>query len=83
VTLRDNTERPITILEGTNRLVGLDPDRIVRGAEEALAETRTTRRPALWDGKAAERVVQVLTTGTVPELAARPSVGTAALGGRP
>jgi UDP-N-acetylglucosamine 2-epimerase (non-hydrolysing) len=75
VTLRENTERPITILEGTNRLVGLDPDRIIRGVEEALASTRIPRRPALWDGKAAERVVEVLTTGKVPELVPHPAKG--------
>jgi UDP-N-acetylglucosamine 2-epimerase (non-hydrolysing) len=82
VTLRENTERPITILEGTNRLVGLDPDRILRGAEEALAAPRTPRRPALWDGRAAERIVQVLTTGNVPELAPRPAAGAPAVGGQ-
>jgi UDP-N-acetylglucosamine 2-epimerase (non-hydrolysing) len=82
VTLRENTERPITILEGTNRLVGLDPDRIVRGAEEALAAPRPSRRPALWDGKAAERIVQVLTTGNVPELAPRPAAGAPATSGQ-
>ena len=37
LTLRDITERPITITEGTNRLVGRDPDLIVRAAHEVLA----------------------------------------------
>jgi UDP-N-acetylglucosamine 2-epimerase (non-hydrolysing) len=72
LTLRESTERPITILEGTNRLVGLDPDRIIRCAEEALTVVRSPRRPALWDGESAERIVQVLTNGRVPELISRP-----------
>jgi UDP-N-acetylglucosamine 2-epimerase (non-hydrolysing) len=68
LTLRDNTERPITVLEGTNRIVGLDPDRIVRGAEEALTAELSPRRPTLWDGEAAKRIVQVLTDRSAPGL---------------
>lgn len=59
LTLRENTERPITIEEGTNVLVGTRPENI-RGAFDALAEGKTGRRPALWDGKAAERIVEIL-----------------------
>jgi UDP-N-acetylglucosamine 2-epimerase (non-hydrolysing) len=73
LTLRENTERPITILEGTNRLVGLDPDRIIRHAEQALAATRAPRRPALWDGHAAERIVGVLTDEPVSERGLQPT----------
>ncbi len=72
LTLRDNTERPVTILEGTNRLVGLNPDRIIGGAKEALTMPRTPRRPALWDGHAAERIAAVLTQGGPPRLVSRP-----------
>jgi UDP-N-acetylglucosamine 2-epimerase (non-hydrolysing) len=71
LTLRDNTERPVTVLEGTNRLVGLDPDRIIGAAREALTTPRTPRRPPLWDGHAAERIVRVLTEGGVPRLVSR------------
>lgn len=61
LTLRENTERPITISEGTNRLVGTDPQAIVAAAREALAAgAPAARRPALWDGRAAERIVAVL-----------------------
>jgi UDP-N-acetylglucosamine 2-epimerase (non-hydrolysing) len=74
LTLRENTERPITLLEGTNRLVGLDPDRIISEAEDALIEVRSPRRPPLWDGHAAERIVQVLTDEQVPELQPQPTV---------
>jgi UDP-N-acetylglucosamine 2-epimerase (non-hydrolysing) len=62
LTLRENTERPVTVTHGTNRLVGTAPQRIV---EEALAvlETPTGRSrlpPPLWDGRASERIVEVL-----------------------
>ena len=61
LTLRETTERPITILQGSNRLVGVDPVHILAEARLALKrEERTIRVPALWDGKAAGRIVDVL-----------------------
>jgi UDP-N-acetylglucosamine 2-epimerase (non-hydrolysing) len=61
LTIRENTERPVTVSEGTNTLVGTDPDRIVSEAERAIAgRGKAGRIPALWDGKASERVAQVL-----------------------
>ena len=63
LTLRKNTERPITVTEGTNRVVGTDPGDIVRAALAALdAPAPQGRRPELWDGQASERVADVLTT---------------------
>jgi UDP-N-acetylglucosamine 2-epimerase (non-hydrolysing) len=62
LTLRNNTERPITCEQGTNRLVGLDPERIVAAGLEVLSlPLGPPRVPELWDGKAAVRIVDVLT----------------------
>jgi UDP-N-acetylglucosamine 2-epimerase (non-hydrolysing) len=61
LTLRNNTERPVTIEQGTNTLVGLDPERIITAATRMLASPpRATRAPELWDGKAAGRIVDIL-----------------------
>jgi UDP-N-acetylglucosamine 2-epimerase (non-hydrolysing) len=60
LTLRDNTERPVTITHGTNRLVGTDPGRIVAAARLALRRgTRRRRTIPLWDGRAAARIAKV------------------------
>ena len=57
LTLRENTERPITIEQGTNTLVGRDRDAILREVEEILAgRGKRGRVPELWDGRAAERI---------------------------
>lgn len=61
LTLRENTERPVTVDEGTNTIVGVDPQRIVAAAEAVLAgKGKAGRRPRLWDGRAAERIVETL-----------------------
>jgi UDP-N-acetylglucosamine 2-epimerase (non-hydrolysing) len=60
LTLRDNTERPITVTSGTNTVVGRDPERIVAAARRVLAEGVPRRCPGLWDGKAAERIADVV-----------------------
>jgi UDP-N-acetylglucosamine 2-epimerase (non-hydrolysing) len=61
-TLRDNTERPITITAGTNTLLGLDPAAIAQ-IPSALAErpVRNPEPPPLWDGHAAERIADIVT----------------------
>ncbi len=62
LTMRENTERPATVTEGTNRLVGLDPERIVAEGLRALtSDGGGARVPALWDGHAAGRILDVLT----------------------
>jgi UDP-N-acetylglucosamine 2-epimerase (non-hydrolysing) len=61
LTLRSETERPITVSEGTNTVVGSEPKRIIAESERILAgEGKTGRRPELWDGQAAVRIVDVL-----------------------
>jgi len=61
LTIRENTERPVTVTEGTNTLVGPHRDRIVAEARNILAgRVKRGRAPALWDGRAAERIVQCL-----------------------
>jgi UDP-N-acetylglucosamine 2-epimerase (non-hydrolysing) len=76
LTLRENTERPITVSMGTNVLLGLAPERI-RQAPEILARARERehRVPPLWDGQAAERIVDVLAAAGPSEsqLSASPS----------
>src|SRR6266567_2589413 len=61
LTIRENTERPVTIFQGTNRLVGTKPQAIVKAAEEALdAPPGIPQKPDLWDGHAAVRIVDRL-----------------------
>lgn len=67
ITMRPNTERPVTVLQGTNRVVGNECDAIISAIEGILAKTESTgiagqvKRPNLWDGKAAIRVVECIT----------------------
>lgn len=67
LTLRDNTERPITIEMGTNQIVGNDTNRIISAAFASLdsrADTKQPRVPPLWDGHTAERICDALLDGT-------------------
>jgi len=60
LTVRENTERPVTLTLGTNRLVGTDTDRIIKGYRESLNKVIPGTKPKFWDGKASERIVQTL-----------------------
>ena len=72
LTLRDNTERPITLIEGTNQLVGRDHDRIVKAALSVLHAPPPSRMPSLWDGEAGPRIAAVLMSDSLAE-SARPT----------
>ena len=60
LTLRENTERPVTVTHGTNRVVGTRTADIVKGFEQSLGGTTSARMPELWDGHAAERIAAVI-----------------------
>jgi UDP-N-acetylglucosamine 2-epimerase (non-hydrolysing) len=62
LTLRENTERPVTIDEGTNRLAGTNPDKILAVLDELLSSPliQSGKIPELWDGRAANRIVEIL-----------------------
>ncbi len=73
LTLRETTERPITVTEGTNQLVGTDPDAIVAAAHAVLRGEVEKRCPALWDGLAAPRIARVLMEGGTAKDRLRPT----------
>ena len=73
LTLRENTERPITLTEGTNQLVGRDPERIVKTALSVLESPPPRRSPALWDGRAGQRIAAVLLADAGPQGYLRPT----------
>jgi len=61
LTLRPNTERPITVIRGTNSLVGTDPEKISQGVADILDGSSVVgSRPPLWDGRASKRIADVI-----------------------
>jgi len=64
LTFRDNTERPVTVTEGTNRLIGTDPENLLREARLTLSQSLQRAKcytpPNLWDGHASERIVAII-----------------------
>jgi UDP-N-acetylglucosamine 2-epimerase (non-hydrolysing) len=62
LTLRENTERPVTVTRGTNQLVGTDPARLAAAWTQVKTATAARDVPPLWDGRAAERIAAVLET---------------------
>ncbi|GAG86616.1 unnamed protein product, partial [marine sediment metagenome] len=60
-TLRENTERPVTVTEGTNYLIGTDPQQILTTANSILAgEKKNSTIPQFWDGKAGKRIIEII-----------------------
>jgi UDP-N-acetylglucosamine 2-epimerase (non-hydrolysing) len=61
ITLRENTERPITVAVGANRVVGNKPEAIIEAVKACLDDSRTPfYPPEKWDGLAAQRIVEIL-----------------------
>jgi len=60
LTLRENTERPITISLGTNRITGRDPDKIIKMYQETYIIDKKRIQSKFWDGKASQRIIQIL-----------------------
>jgi UDP-N-acetylglucosamine 2-epimerase (non-hydrolysing) len=61
LTLRENTERPVTVTEGTNRVIGTNPARILAETKHLLNNEQVSGRiPELWDGATSERIVKVI-----------------------
>ena len=61
ITLRENTERPVTAEIGSNQIVGTDPERILAAYRNVTSgKWREPQIPPLWDGKAAERIVHIM-----------------------
>ncbi|MGR8930578.1 MAG: non-hydrolyzing UDP-N-acetylglucosamine 2-epimerase [Gammaproteobacteria bacterium] len=68
LTLRENTERPITVTEGTNTIVGTDPIKIMQCVNDILATGgKAGRIPEYWDGQAAQRIVSAIISRYFPE----------------
>lgn len=83
LTLRDSTERPVTVKLGTNTLVGIEPEAAFSAVERVLSNPPTSHTvPPLWDGRAAERIAQILRGKqwtaylTNPAMMTREQVGT-------
>src|ERR1039458_8508081 len=78
LTMRPSTERPITCEIGTNVLVGTDLERILHAANSILdGHTRPGAIPEKWDGRAAERIVDILLSQSVPEISVPSEIGSA------
>jgi len=73
LTLRDTTERPVTVERGTNRLVGTDPAAVAAAARDVLSGPRVLRVPEYWDGRAAARIVEHCLSGILGRVSAERS----------
>jgi UDP-N-acetylglucosamine 2-epimerase (non-hydrolysing) len=61
LTMRENTERPVTVTEGTNRLIGFEYGKVASEAEKIFrGKVKKGKIPKLWDGKSAERISKII-----------------------
>lgn len=61
LTLRENTERPVTVIEGTNKVIGTNPKRILEETRHLLnGEVVIGQIPELWDGRTSERIIRLI-----------------------
>jgi len=61
VTLRENTERPVTMTEGTNYLIGTEPHNILETTRSILAgDRKDSSIPQFWDGKSGARIIEII-----------------------
>jgi UDP-N-acetylglucosamine 2-epimerase (non-hydrolysing) len=61
LTVRDNTERPVTVSVGTNQLIGTDLKKVEKAAEQVLSGNKKKGgMPELWDGRTAERIIEII-----------------------
>ncbi|MBI5644309.1 MAG: UDP-N-acetylglucosamine 2-epimerase (non-hydrolyzing) [Deltaproteobacteria bacterium] len=60
VTLRENTERPVTVEKGTNIIAGTDKDKIIKAIDSQLGKRSGKKPPPKWDGRSAARIIQIL-----------------------
>jgi UDP-N-acetylglucosamine 2-epimerase (non-hydrolysing) len=68
ITLRDSTERPVTLEHGTNVLVGSNPEKIIREFDRVYCnERKLDQSPRFWDGNAAKRIIKVLVDDFFPQ----------------
>lgn len=71
LTLRDNTERPVTVEHGTNEIVGRDPEKILSAATRILrGRAKEGARPPFWDGHTAARIARILVQKLRPDMTA-------------
>lgn len=61
LTLRDETERPVTVKQGTNIITGLNKDKVIKEFNKIVSgRIKVTKIPKYWDGKAAKRIIKIL-----------------------
>ena len=59
--MRENTERPITIIEGTNTLAGSDKNKIIEIVKKITTTNKNVnKKPKYWDGKASQRIIKII-----------------------